>query len=240
MIGQILDQKFLEISAALNDLQNRMVELEKPKFNLPYNINEAKITYAFPRENGKPYEERALDAIKNPKRGLVVHPDGSLTFDNTGFATTPNTDATRCELRWYKDYTTKKNFLASDVIHMRYGLIFHSLSSKNGCVFGQMHGESNSATFKLDAGKGKIRAHISRDEKGKDEVTLDFKVVPQIEKPYIIEFSKDGKLLVAELYDGNGKLLSGIEEKNIYREDTQYPKAGSYSRDPFRVTNFFA
>ena len=75
-------------------------------------------------------------------------------------------------------------------------------------------------------------------------VTPSFGVKPVIGKEYAISFSRKEKLLEVFLYEADrknkklGKLLGTIVEKNVYRTDEMYAKAGVYSNARAKATHF--
>jgi hypothetical protein len=230
------------------NVAQRLAALEKAPVaavKYPYDLSQAKITYAFAGPNGKPLEEPASEALKNPKKGLTIGADGSFTFDNAGTATTVNSTAPRVEWRFYKNLTDKTNWKWNEHLIMPlYGVVFEKLSTANGVFFGQIHGITDAALLKLDAGKNDIRAIISRDDAGKDISTLSFGVKPVIGKEYAVTYYRKELLVEAFLYEYDrkskklGKLIGDISEKNVYRTDDMYTKVGAYSKDNVKITNF--
>lgn len=209
-------------------------------------IDNAKITYAFSRPDGKPYEEPLRDALANPKGGLIVHDDGSLTMfvDENSYAKTPGGSAPRVEVRAYKNMATKENWQYNDDFDMpEYGFIIDQLPPVGeNMYFGQIHGESSAAIMKMDCGKGKFHAILARDLTS-GRATLESNVIPLQGYGYTARFGrKSGKTIYTKIKDyDTGNMLFDRHDDGLVRRDTFFPKVGIYGSKNFkgRIT-FFA
>jgi hypothetical protein len=196
-------------------------------------IENAKITYPDAKEVFYP------DFVNNPKKWLEVE-DGTLTFSvpKEVLGTTPNSNRSRCELRFYKDAKTKKNWQYDELIVLHNEVMFHKLQSDESCFFAQVHGLSTKPYYKFDAGKGMFRLLCGLKEDSSSDYKLEFDMKPE-----------EGVLYEYYVEQGNGyitatltNIVTGEQETQGHdkydRKDEKYAKLGAYGYGPIKVQHF--
>lgn len=171
------------------------------------------------------------------KDWFEVLSDGGMRFNAFPAptnGTTPNSSTPRCEIREYKDITTKADFVWNDPISRRNIVIFERLPTDPvaQAVFSQIHGMTNGATNKNDAKGGNITILRKPTELSTTDEKKSILTGIKLNFPYIFEWKRNGVEYSAAVYDGEtGVKLGECLASNMTRVDNQYPKWGVYSPD---------
>lgn len=199
----------------------------------------AKVTYGFadPNNPDRPYSEPALEAFADPKHGLIVHPDKSVTFfvDADDTAVTPNGSAPRVGLRFYLDMPTKTSWsFNKDFTMPEHGFMLNSIPEDHNMYFGQLHGESSKAILKNDCGKDEFRSHIAKEFNGGRSV-LKSGQEPIAGKKYTQTYGRKngGDTVFVKISDVDGNVYMNRETDGFSRTDDYWPQIDCYGSTGF-------